>query len=585
MKVVLKTITFIFLISMLFIQSACMNDFNPAPAPEPAQYEQKQVENSSVSEVPVEDPGAVNVKLMIGNDKEWIFKEVQSLLDQKNISVSGKRINILYDKAGTGEAMEKILAPESRYNGWMPASSTYLSLTNEKWKAAGDTNPRVSEEAITVFLTPTVIAMKESLAKKMGYPNKPIGWNDILALATAKDGWGIFGDSSSNPVRFAHTHPAKSNTGLNTLIAEEYAFSGKTKGLTLEDVAKNSDKLKTVEQTVVHYGESTSLLKDKMVAKGKQFIQFAVLYEYMVADMNSKAPDQEKTIAVYPKEGSLWADVVFTEVFSKGETDEQKKAIEEIKKVLISDEIQKKGMDEYYFRPANTQIPLSDAISAKYGIDPKEPKTLLDMPDTKICNAILDDWIKNMKKRANVTFVLDTSGSMQGEPIDNLIMAMNNIITRDNSSKDYLNIDVQDYVGIINFGSEVNYTEAIPGDRINEIQGNINSLEASGKTKLYDAIRTAIEKNSEAESKIKGKRINLVVVLTDGNDTGSTTTYDQLIEYIDAQKGELPTIMTIGYGDVNKDVLKTIASKTGGKYYDGTPDKILNIMKEIKTFF
>ena len=216
-----------------------------------------------------DDSNAVVVNLLIGRDKQWIFDEIQKTLNEKNIKVSGKRIKIVTDKAGSGEAMDKVLQANSQYAGWMPAASTYIGWANERWYSMGNVKPRVDEEYTTVFLTPTVIAMKESLARKMGYPQKQIGWSDILNLSTAKEGWGMYGDQTLNPVRFAHTHPAKSNSGLNTLIAEEYAFSGKTKGLTLEDIKNNSDKLKAVEQTIVHYGESTSLLQKKIVEKGQ----------------------------------------------------------------------------------------------------------------------------------------------------------------------------------------------------------------------------------------------------------------------------------------------------------------------------
>ena len=84
----------------------------------------------------------------------------------------------------------------------------------------------------------------------------------------------------------------------------------------------------------------------------------------MVADMNSKS-DGEKTVAIYPKEGSIWGDIVFSEVYSSSINEEQKQAVREIKKLFLEDNIQKKGMNEYFFRPANTGIALSEAISQK----------------------------------------------------------------------------------------------------------------------------------------------------------------------------------------------------------------------------
>jgi len=534
-----------------------------------------------------EQDNNVIVKLMIGRDKQWIFDEVQKQLIQNNVTINGKAIKILTDKAGTGEAMEKIIQPESDYIGWMPASSTYVMWANEQWYQRGNTKPRVNEDAITVFLTPTVIAMKEFLAQRMGYPQREIGWEDVLNLSTVKEGWGIYGDPSLNPVRFSHTNPAKSNSGMNSLIAAEYAFSNKTNDLSLEDIKRNSSKLKAVEQTIVHYGESTSLLQKKIVEKGTQFIQYAVLYEYMVVDMNKKYSGMEKTVAIYPKEGTIWGDVSFTEVYSANVSNEQKQALKIIKEMLLKNEIQIKGMNEYYFRPANTNVPLSNVISTINGVNPTEPKTTLELPKLDIINSILADWTKNMKKRANVTFVLDTSESMNGEALNNVKEAIKSITARNIQGNEYNELNAEDYISIIDFNSDISESYTVRGNETANINSRITGLRAKGTTRLYDAILQGIESNMQVSKSIKGenKRINVVVVLTDGIDTNSLTKYEQLVKYIDSQQGNLPVIITVGYGNVDENKLIEIADKTGGKYYQGDPNSIKQLFEEIKTYF
>ena len=528
---------------------------------------------------------AIILKLMIGQDKAWVFDTVNNIIKEKNIKVNGKPIYITYEKAGTGEAMTKILQDGSDYVGWMPASSTHIHWANDSWYKKGHTKPIVDENYTTVFLTPTVIAMQESLAKVMGYPDKRIGWNDIFKLSTAADGWGIYGKSILNPVRFSHTHPAKSNSGLNALIAEEYAFSGKQKDLTLEDIKKNSNKLKQVEQTIVHYGQSTSLLQKKIIEKGPKFIQYAVLYEYMVADMNKKSAGKEKVVAIYPSEGTIWGDVCFTNVYNTKVSDDQKKALEEVKKILISQAIQQKGMNEYFFRPAAPNIPLSNAISPENGVNPNEPQTTLELPRIEVINAILDDWLANMKKRADVLFVLDTSGSMDGNPLENAKSAIQSLFDKNKQENDYTSIDNEDTLSLMTFSTNISQPYTVKGKNINDMNVAINSLNASGPTPLYDAIYKAIDDHNKIKQAEKENKINMIVVLTDGKDTASKTTFQKLINYIQSQEGNLPVIITIGYGDVDENVLEQIADKTGGKYYKGTPETIKAVFQEIKTFF
>lgn len=529
--------------------------------------------------------GAIELKLMIGNDKQWIFDEVQKILDQKAIKVNGKSIYISTEKAGTGEAMEKVITRGADYVGWMPASSTHILWANERWYADGNTKPIVDEDYTTVFLSPTVIAMQESLAKIMGYPNKKIGWQDIYALSTAADGWGMYGKSILNPVRFAHTHPAKSNSGLNALIAAEYAFSGKKKGLSLDDVRTNSDKLKQLEQTIVHYGESTSLMQKKIVEKGPSFIQYAVLYEYMVASMNVNSPGKDKLIAIYPSEGTIWGDVCFTKVFSDNVTDEQSKALDEVKKILLSKEVQTKGMNEYFFRPADSSIPLSNAISVQNGVNPSEPQTTLELPGIDVINGILNDWQTNMKKRANVLFVIDTSGSMTGEPIDNARSAIQNLFDKEAQKKNYTGIDDEDTISLMTFSTDVSDVYTVKGKDIGEMSTIVDSLYASGNTKLYDAVNKAINEHQKLKQAESEKKIDIIVVLSDGGDTSSNMQFGQLESMLGQKEGNLPVIITIGYGQADKDVLESISDKTGGKYYEGNPDTIKKVFEEIKTFF
>ena len=529
---------------------------------------------------------AIVLKLMIGRDKDWVFDNVNRIVKEKNIKVNGKPIYITYEKAGTGEAMDKILEEGSDYVGWMPASSTHVLWANQQWYKKGHTKPIVGENYTTVFLTPTVIAMQESLAKVMGYPDKQISWQDILKLSTATEGWGIYGKAVLNPVRFAHTHPAFSNSGLNSLIAEEYAFSGKQKDLTLEDIKNNSQKLKQVEQTIVHYGQSTSLLEKKILEKGPKFIQYAVLYEYMVAGMNKQAKNSEKIVAIYPSEGTIWGDVCFTNVYSTKVSDNQKKALEEVKKILISKEMQEKGMNEYFFRPAASDIPLSNAITLANGVNPIEPQTTLQLPKIEVIDAILNDWKKNMKKRADVLFVLDTSGSMQGEPLDNAVAAMKNLFSKSAQDKNYTNIDNDDTLSLMSFNSNINQPYTVKGSNANDINLILSNLNAGGQTALYDAIYKAIKEHNQIKQKEKEKKIDMIVFLTDGKDTASSKSFDELINYIQQQEGNIPVIITIGYGtEVDENILGQIADKTGGKYYKGDPKTINDVFKEIKTFF
>ena len=113
---------------------------------------------------------------------------------------------------------------------------------------------------------------------------------------------------------------------------------------------------------------------------------------------------------------------------------------------------------------------------------------------------------------------------------------------------------------------------------------SINDLVARGETALYDATASAYRYLLDNPSP---GTISAVVVLTDGEDNKSKATLDELIEQIktDYEK-KMIRVFTIAYGrDANEAILKRIADATQAKEYKGDPKTILEVLKDIATFF
>ncbi len=55
--------------------------------------------------------------------------------------------------------------------------------------------------------TPLVIAMPKPMAEALGWPDKALGWSDILALATDPAGWAAYGHPEWGPFRLGKTNP------------------------------------------------------------------------------------------------------------------------------------------------------------------------------------------------------------------------------------------------------------------------------------------------------------------------------------------------------------------------------------------
>ena len=151
------------------------------------------------------------------------------------------------------------------------------------------------------------------MAQALGWPNKPIGWADIAKLSTNPQGWAAYGHPEFGAFKFGHTHPDYSNSGLDAIIAMNYAAVGKVRGLTSDDVNSTAVQtfLTSVENSVIHYGDSTGFFADKMFNKGPSYLSAAVMYESLVVEANlgKTYPNLAyPVVAIYPKEGTFYSD-------------------------------------------------------------------------------------------------------------------------------------------------------------------------------------------------------------------------------------------------------------------------------------
>jgi Ca-activated chloride channel family protein len=75
--------------------------------------------------------------------------------------------------------------------------------------------------------------------------------------------------------------------------------------------------------------------------------------------------------------------------------------------------------------------------------------------------------------------------------------------------------------------------------------------------------------------------------LTDGEDTSSKIKLEELLSRIKASAETRPVkVFTIAYGrEANRQILQAIATATHARSYDGTPQNIVGVFKDVSTFF
>ena len=160
--------------------------------------------------------------------------------------------------------------------------------------------------------------------------------------------------------------------------------------------------------------------------------------------------------------------------------------------------------------------------------------------------------IKGMDEIPNpvgVVLVLDTSGSMKGEPIEDATSAASFFVNEMRSI---------DKIAVVSFADNVIVQSEFTSDH-NKIKESISKIEARGETSLFDGIFTASELFKDAEN-IKHRYL---IVLSDGADTASRHTFNDVIDKALQEEISIYSIALLS-PEFKPDDIKNISESTGG---------------------
>ncbi|MEY2516424.1 MAG: Ca-activated chloride channel, partial [bacterium] len=208
------------------------------------------------------------------------------------------------------------------------------------------------------------------------------------------------------------------------------------------------------------------------------------------------------------------------------------------------------------------------------------PKRVLGLPEPRVLAALKQAW-RNDRKPANVLLVLDTSGSMTQE---------NRLANAKRGLQAFLReVAPQDNIGLTIFSDRIQPLVEIAPARSNraKLRSIVGNLVADGGTAIYDATAAGVEQVGKLADT---SRINAVVLLTDGEDTDSTRSADQVVRELEAQgdSSKRVRVFTIAYSAGAAGAAETlarIADASGGKAFVGKTSDIESVYRSISSFF
>jgi Ca-activated chloride channel family protein len=421
-------------------------------------------------------------------------------------------------------------------------------------------------------------------ALQAAYPDEQIGWTHLLEVLNNPQGWQAYGvDTDRTAVYYGHTDPFISSTALSTLIAEYYA-SAQAVGiseprLTMDTVRNEQvqEGVRSIEQLIRHYSRRTTEFKE-YIAQGPDYLDFVALEENDLIYINQGKTEYqppEPLVALYPAEGTFWHEHPFGIVQADWVTPEQAEAARVFTEYVLTPAIQEKVLAAG-FRPVNPAVPLGYPIVPELGVDPNQPLTVLRVPEPSVIAAVQESW-SFVKKQADIWLVIDTSGSMFGDKLDQAKQAAIAFIEQ---------TEANNRVGLMTFSSDTRILVPLENVETNKqrlIQA-INGLQADGDTALYDAV---IESISAMQGNATD-RIQAVVLLSDGQDTASSATKQESIGIIEDERlKENPVvIIPIAYGsDADAATLQSMARAANTRLQSGDPSQITTLLELISSYF
>ena len=511
--------------------------------------------------------------------------------DRQPKTPQGDRFYLTCNEQGSGDLVEAVVQAAQQFQSGVlapedPQLPTLISLDGDVYYNQliyrmaqlfpGESYVPPITDAPLLAYSPMVFMTLETLAP--GLEKTP----DLYkALVTASTHQGLDPASPPQPIHFVHSAPNRSNSGLQTLIAQFASVSGKApETLTLDDVQRFQGDVQKIQDKITRYGVSTGSLAQAMVQNGPFWASIGSVYESLVIEANTGlAPGQPKYRAVYPK--ATYTSNMRGVLFQAPWVSEAEKAAAEMVLAFLQEPETQTIATNLGLRPGVPGVPLGPKFSPDFGVNPQATYDSYRPPAPDVVAAMVRSWEEVAKKPSQVVVVVDSSGSMQGSKL----------LAVQNTLQNYLsNLGPRDRLALIDFDNLIREPVVVDGSSAAQSQGItfVSNLQADGETYLYDAVLTArnwLQKNRNP------KAINAVLVLTDGQDSGSRIGLDQLAQELQKSgfsSDQRIAFFTIGYGEEGEfdpAALEQIATLNGGYYRKGDPNTIAQLMADLQLEF
>jgi Ca-activated chloride channel family protein len=494
---------------------------------------------------------------------------------------TGVRLKFSY--GGTMESTEAVLSGKTEAHAAWFANAKYL-LSDPY----GQSRVKLQEK---IMLSPITVGVSQTTAKRLGW--------DVPATA-AKVSWkDITKAAAQGKLNYALSNPATSNQGFMALMGVVAAASDKAEALTAADVDRGAIAgfLKGYKLA----GDNSTYLSEKFIElQGTQpgQVNTFINYESWLLSLNNGGKLREKLVLVYPNEGVSTADYPFMLL-----KDERRDDYLKVVAYLKGAEAQGWLARQTLRRPINGEVAASVGdLFPKEGMRVELPFS----PDRQLADSLIDAYLNEFRRPIASTFVLDTSGSMEGQGRrGQLIQALHYIAGADSSLTGRLaKLTNREKVWMLPFadrprpptyfevpagrpqarGVQVQEDSEAKQAMLSEVRAYADGLQMTGGTALYDSVLVAL-KNMLAEKARNPNYQYSVVAFTDGENTKGRglEEFQQAYAQLPEDVRGIPVFMVL-FGEAKEADLKALVQTTGGRVFDARKTPLFAVFKDIRAY-
>ncbi len=483
------------------------------------------------------------------------LQDIEPLLDQIERETD---IRLELEYIGTLDGAETLLSGAEYDLAWF-SHGGYLTLLQ------GGRGLVVTQEK--TMLSPVIMGIKESRAREFGWIDNPdITWQDIADKA------------SSGELRYAMTNPAASNSGFTALIGVATALTGSSDAINAGDV--NVPALQAFFKGQALTAGSSGWLAESYVTE-QDNLDGLINYESVLLSLNESGELHEDLLLIYPKEGIITAD--YPLMLLNADKQEQ---YDRLITYLRSAEFQEEMMRTTLRRPVVPGIALDGRIPTPLLVEIPFPNSV------EIIDSLLFSYLDEQRLPAYAIFVLDVSGSMRGDGLNDLQAAMNNLTGLDESlTGRFARFRAREIITLVTFSDHVEEVQLFQIDDVNsrgttmaEMRTFVDDLRADGGTAMYTALSEAYRLAAAAQQQ-DPDRLYSIVLMSDGENTDgmSPNDFERFYEGLSEDAQNVRTF-TVLFGDADEDAMQALAELTDGRMFDGTAESLSFIFKQIRGY-